>query len=101
MTQSHRLNSSHGDFGTGPPNHGVCCIVKRKLSRKLGDADERESLFQLFFLKDDEDQTVEVEELKEIDFQEVDKRLEKGESVFITAKHKQKATKKDPSPNMG
>jgi len=57
--------------------------------RKLGEADEKEPLFQLFFLKNDEDQSVEVTELEEIDFREVNRRLKMGESVFITAKHKQ------------
>lgn len=51
-------------------------------------------LFQLFFLKDNEDQSVEVEEVEEIDFTEVKKRLEREESVFITRKRKQKL---DPS----
>lgn len=47
-------------------------------------------MFQLFFLKDDEDESVEVEEVEEIDFGEVKKRLKQGESVFITSKRKQK-----------
>ncbi len=47
-------------------------------------------LFQLFFLRDDENQSVEVEEVEEIDFNRVKKHLEKGESVFITRKRKQK-----------
>ena len=51
---------------------------------------EEKPLFQLFFLKDDEDQSVEVEEVEEIDFKEVKKRLKQGESVFIRRKRKQK-----------
>ena len=47
-------------------------------------------LFQLFYLKDDKDQNVEVEEVEEIDFREVKKHLKQGESVFITHKRKQK-----------
>ena len=47
---------------------------------------EEKPMFQLFFLKDDEDQSVEVEEVEEIDFREVERRLEQGESVFITCK---------------
>jgi len=46
-------------------------------------------LFQIFFLLDDEDQSVEVVEVKEIDFQEVVSRLKYGESVFITHKDMQ------------
>ena len=58
--------------------------------RNVREVDEEKSRFQLFFLKDDEDQSVEVEEVEEIDFRKVKGRLEKGESVFITRKRKQK-----------
>jgi len=47
--------------------------------------------FQVFFLKNDEDQGVEVIECEEIDFEEVKRRLERGESVFITRKQEPKA----------
>jgi len=46
--------------------------------------------FQLIFLKDDKDQSVEVVEVEKIVFTEVEKRLERGESVFITRKQKKK-----------
>jgi len=49
------------------------------------------SMFQLLFLKDDENQSVEVEEVEEIDFRKVKEHLEQGESVFITPKRKEKA----------
>ncbi|MDH5375881.1 MAG: hypothetical protein OEW95_08725 [Candidatus Bathyarchaeota archaeon] len=49
------------------------------------------SMFQLLFLKDDENQSVEVEEVEEIDFRKVKEHLEQGESVFITTKRKEKA----------
>lgn len=58
--------------------------------RNVREVDEEKSRFQLFFLKDDEDQSVEVEEVEEIDFRKVKKRLEQGESVFITRKREQK-----------
>jgi len=48
-------------------------------------------MFQLLFLKDDENQSVEVEEVEEIDFRKVKEHLEQGESVFITTKRKEKA----------
>jgi len=51
---------------------------------------EERPVFQLFFLKDDEDQSVDVEEVEKVDFKEVKERLEQGESVFITRKGKQK-----------
>jgi hypothetical protein len=52
---------------------------------------EENSVFQLFFLLNNENQDIEVVEVEEIDFTEVEKRLEKGESVFITRKRKQKS----------
>jgi hypothetical protein len=42
-------------------------------------------------LLDDENRDIEVVEVREIDFEEVKKRLEKGESVFITYKRKQES----------
>ena len=51
---------------------------------------EEKPLFQLFFLKDDKEQNVEVKEVEKIDFEEVKKRLEHGQSVFVTRKRKQK-----------
>ena len=58
--------------------------------RKVIEVDEEKPRFQLFFLKDDEDQSVEVEEVEEINFREVEERLKQGESVFIKRKSKQK-----------
>lgn len=58
--------------------------------RKVVEIDKEKPMFQLLFLKDHEDQFVEVLEVEEIDFREVKKRLEQGESVFITRKRKQK-----------
>ena len=53
-------------------------------------SNEQNLVFQLFFLLNNENQDIEVVEVKEIDFTEVKKRLEKGKSVFITRKRKQK-----------
>ena len=53
-------------------------------------SNEQNLVFQLFFLINNENQYIEVVETKEIDFTEVKKRLEKGESVFIARKRKQK-----------
>ena len=58
--------------------------------KKDVDENGEKLLFQLFFLKNDEDQNVEVKEVEEIDFRGVKERLEQGESVFITYKRKQK-----------
>jgi hypothetical protein len=45
------------------------------------------SLFQIFFLSHDQDQSVEVVETGEIDFGEIIERLKVGESVFINNKN--------------
>ena len=47
-------------------------------------------MFQLFFLIDNENQDIEVVQARKIDSTEVKKRLEKGKSIFITRKRKQK-----------
>ena len=51
---------------------------------------KKELTFQVFFLKNDEDQGVEVVEVEEVDLEEVKRRLEHGESVFITRKQEPK-----------
>ncbi|MBE0513272.1 hypothetical protein IBX38_09510 [Candidatus Bathyarchaeota archaeon] len=55
------------------------------------ESNRENSVFQLFFLLNNENQDIEVVEVEEIDFTEVKNRLEKGESVFITRKRKQKS----------
>ena len=51
---------------------------------------KKETPFQMFFLKNDENQTVESIESNEIDFKEVKRHLENGESACITQKKEQK-----------
>lgn len=46
----------------------------------------KKPLFQLLFLKNDEDQSVEMKETEKIDFTEIIRHLEQGESIFITQK---------------
>lgn len=53
---------------------------------RINENIEEKPLFHLFFLKDDKDLSVEVLEVQEVDFTEVRKRLEFGESVFISRK---------------
>ena len=60
------------------------------LKSKHIESNRENSVFQMFFLINNENQDIEVVEVKEIDFTEVEKRLEKGESIFITSKRKQK-----------
>ena len=48
--------------------------------------EEKRTPFQLFFLKKDQDQSVESGKVAEIDLQEVKKHLQKGESVDIANK---------------
>jgi hypothetical protein len=64
--------------------------VTRLISRNFVEIDKEKPLFQLFFLRNNENQTVIVEEVEEIDFGKVNERLEQGESVFITLKRKEK-----------
>ena len=64
--------------------------AKRLISRNFVKIDEEKPLFQLFFLRNNENQSVEVEEVKEIDFRKVKEYLEQGESVFITIKRRRK-----------
>jgi len=57
--------------------------------RNTTEVNEEKLLFQLFFLKNDDDMGVEVEEVEEIDFKAVKRHIEQGESVFITRRRKQ------------
>jgi hypothetical protein len=52
--------------------------------------------FQVLFLHNDTSQDVEVQEMKQVDFLTVQERLERGESVFITAKSAQKVAAPKP-----
>jgi hypothetical protein len=63
--------------------------VDEKAKIPLSQITTESMRFQLIFLKDDEYQSVEVLEVAEIDFEEVLRRISKGESVFITRKHMQ------------
>jgi hypothetical protein len=56
--------------------------------------------FQVLFLRNDESQEVEVQEVKEVDFLTVQERLEHGESVFITSKNSQKVIAPKPKNQM-
>jgi copper(I)-binding protein len=53
------------------------------------ESKDQNLVFQLFFLINNKNQDIEVVEISEIDFTEVKRRLEKGDSVFITRKRKQ------------
>jgi len=64
--------------------------VKITVLRNDMETKEEKLLFQLFFLKNDENQSVEVVEVEKIDFTEVKKRIEREESVFLTRRRKQK-----------
>ncbi len=64
---------------------------KNEMTRNVMENKKKSASLQLFFLKNDENQNVEVVEVDKIDFEEVKSRLEKGESVFITRKQEQKS----------
>ena len=63
--------------------------VKRMVLKQFVEINEKKPLFQLFFLKDNEDLGVEIDEVKKIDFEMVVRRLNRGESVFIVQKKPQ------------
>jgi hypothetical protein len=63
--------------------------MKNKMPKTVIENKKKEAPFQLFFLKNDATQNVEVVELNEINFEEVKTHLERGESVFITRKREQ------------
>jgi len=60
--------------------------------RNIIEVNAEKSFFQLLFMKYNEDQRIEieVEEVEELDFGEVKKRLKLGETVAIKPKRKQK-----------
>jgi len=64
--------------------------AKKKHLEACIDYLEEKQLFQLVFLSDDENQSVEVEEVEEINFAEVRARLEHGDSIFITRRENEK-----------
>jgi len=63
---------------------------KGLISRNFAEINAEKSLFQASFLKNNKKQSVEVEEVEDIDLGKVKEHLEQGESVFITLKHKKK-----------
>jgi len=68
--------------------------VTRLISTNFAEIDEKKPLFQLFFLRNNENQSVEVEEVEEIDCKKIKEHLAHGESVFITLKRKEKVEAK-------
>ena len=64
--------------------------MDEKMVKNSIQVNEERQMFQLFFLKDDQDQSVEVVEGEEIDFEMVTHHIKRGESVFITPKRKEK-----------
>lgn len=61
-----------------------------KVVTKTFTFEDERPLFQVLFLKDDENSSVEVEETNELDFRKVKDHLENGEAVFITRKPHQR-----------
>ncbi|MDQ1279136.1 MAG: hypothetical protein QG670_396 [Thermoproteota archaeon] len=51
---------------------------------------ERRPIFQVVFLKDNDDESIWIEEVNEINFSKIRKHLDDGESVFITKKPENK-----------
>lgn len=83
VSQSHTFKSTHAEirFGWG----------KKLISRKFVENYEEKTLFRLFILKNNENQSVIVEEVDKIDYSKVKQRVEQGDSIFITRGRKEKA----------
>jgi hypothetical protein len=56
---------------------------------------EQRPLFQVVVLKNDEQESVLVSEVQEVDFRDIDKHLQRGDSIFITSVPSQKLTAAD------
>ena len=67
-------------------------MLENSSLKKPINACTESKFFRLFFLKNDEKCSVEVEEVEKIDFTKIMERLEKGESVFISPKSKQESS---------
>lgn len=64
--------------------------TKRKSFPNIVERLQKKPLFQLIFLDEDGNESVEVKEVEEIDFAEVKMRVENGDSVFITRRENEK-----------
>jgi len=60
------------------------------MMRTIIENQKKETPFQMFFLKNDKTQSVEIVEADQIKFKKVKSHLAKGESVFIPQKQEQK-----------
>jgi hypothetical protein len=65
--------------------------TKKEMLQNILENKKKETTFQLFFLEDNPNQSVKVEEMNEIDFEQVRMHLENGESVFIAPKRERKS----------
>jgi len=66
---------------------GYIKMINQKMAKvvtKTFTIEHERPLFQVLFLKDDKNGSVEVEETNEVDFQKVRDHLRNGEAVFIT-----------------
>ena len=74
--------------------------IKKPLPDNVAECQKR-PLFQIVFLGDDIEQSVEVKEVDEVDFAEVKLRLESGESVFMTKRECEKVETGDVEKEVG
>jgi len=70
----------------------VKSMLEDFLLKKPINTSTESKFFRLFFLKNDKNCNIEVEEVEKIDFAKIMERLEKGESVFISPKSKQESS---------
>ena len=62
----------------------------KKLSQtcEKGTLEKKNHKFLVFFLKNDKDRSIHVEEVEKIDFSEISRHLNFGESIFIAHRKK-------------
>jgi len=78
-------------------------MVEETLFKKITKINNETPFFRLFFLKNDKEKSVEIAEVEEPDFVDILRRLERGESIFISPKRTSQTNqnlikKKDHSP---
>lgn len=65
-------------------------MADEKMLTNVVELAEEDVVFHLFFLANDENKSVKIEEVREVDFESITEHLLQGESVFIAPKCVQK-----------
>jgi hypothetical protein len=65
-------------------------MADERILTSMVELAQQDTVFHVFFLANDENKSVKIEEVREIDFENVTAHLLQGESVFIAPKCVQK-----------